>query len=201
VGARYSGRNFLRCIKEDVGFFERLSRKGNARFQYPPQVDKVDLRRTQYAGHTGIGSAFYSLLLMQRPVSILDEGINEIPLEKYATSANRKDRHHIFPRKPLLNAGIQVNRYNSICNICLLTAEENQSIGSRLPRSYLADISDKKKLFARKMNRHLIPAGENGGVWDRNVKRGFSRLITDREDLISRSFEREAGIRLFRRDA
>jgi hypothetical protein len=200
VGSRYSGRNFLRCLPADLKFFKRLARNGSARFSYTPEVDKVDVRKAQFASRTGITSAFYCMLLRRGPVSILDDGLNEIPLERYATSANRKDRHHVFPRAVLVGVGIPANLYNSISNICLLTADENQSIGSRRPRVYLKEVRDEGTYFLRKMKRHLLPVQADNGVWVRNVKRGFKRFLKERTELICKNLEEEAGMRLFRRD-
>lgn len=201
VGSRYGGRNFLRCVPDDVRFFKRLAGNGRVKFNWSPQADRVDVRKAQYAGHSGIGAAFYSLLLMREPVSVLDQGLNPIPLERFSTPANRKDRHHIFPKAILAGHGVSAQRYNSICNICLLTADENQEVGMRRPHSYLGEVAERSGLFSRKMHRHLIPHADDAGIWDRNVCRGFNRFIKDREDLICRELEREAGMRLFRRDS
>jgi hypothetical protein len=133
-------------------------------------------------------------------VSILDSGLNEIPLERYSAAADRKDRHHIFPRQPLANEEVPANHYNSIANICLLTAEENQQISDRRPNSYLGEVSETTKQFGRKMNRHLIPYHSQSGIWNRNLRRGFRRFIEERTEMIWRALEQEAGMRLFRRD-
>jgi hypothetical protein len=98
VGTRYTGTKFLRCLEKDLVFFHRLAQNGRARFEYAPDVDKIDVRKAQFASRTGITSAFYCMLLDRGPVSILDDGLNEFPIERYATRANRKDRHHVFPR-------------------------------------------------------------------------------------------------------
>lgn len=196
VGSRYSGRNFLRCLPDDVKFFKRLASSGSTRFTYKPEVDRIDVRKAQYASRTGLTAAFYCMMVRRGPVSILDDGLNEI-VDRYSTMANRKDRHHIFPRAVLAAAGVSASLYNSICNICLLTAEENQSIGSRRPRSYLGDVWEDGTHFYRKMSRHLIPAHDESGIWNSNLKKGFMQLLRERTDLICQELEAEAGIRLF----
>lgn len=200
VGSRYSGRNFLRCLPSDAKFFKALAQTRNARFKYQPDVDTSDVRKSQYASRTGVTTAFYCMLLRKRPVSIVDDALTEIPLDRYATIANRKNRHHIFPRATLANAQVSAGLYNSICNICLLTAEENQAIGMRRPSSYLGDVYWDGKYFAKKMNRHLIPDHDESGIWQKDLKKGFTRFIRQRAETICRQLEWEAGIRLFRRD-
>jgi hypothetical protein len=198
VGSRYSGRDFNRCVPADLRFFDRLARNPSRRFRYDPQVEMIDVRKAQYASRTAITSAVYCMLLRRGPVSLLDKGLNEIPIQRYSTPANRKDRHHIFPRQPLAHANIPAKLYNSISNICLLVAEENQIIGSKRPRQYLHDIDNPGSSFNRKMSRHLIPADGSSGVWNRNLKVGFRRFLQSRTKTICHALEHEAGIRLFR---
>jgi hypothetical protein len=92
------------------------------------------------------------------------------------------------------------SRYNSIANICLLTAEENKQIGNKQPRRYIGEIQSNASYFRKKMEHHLIPCDDQSGIWFRNVKRGFNRFINQRVVLIRQALEHEAGIRLFRRD-
>jgi len=200
VGSRYSGSKFNTCLPEDLRFFRRLANKGGARFTYAPQVDKIDVRKSLYAARTGITTAFYCMLMLRKPVSIMDDGLNEIPVDRYAAKANRKDRHHIFPRAVLAGAGLPASLYNSICNICLLTAEENQRISARRPRSYLDEADQGAGYFKRKMERHLIPAADDSGVWHTSVKTGFQRMLRERMERICRELEAAAGIRLFRKE-
>ena len=200
VGSRYSGSKFLNCLPADLRFFKRLATQRGVRFKYSPQVDKVDVRKSLYASRTGIASAFYCMLLRRHPVSIMDDGLNEIPIDHYAARTNRKDRHHIFSRALLAGWEVPSNLYNSICNICLLTAEENQTISARRPRSYLAEARDNAGYFKRKMARHLIPIEDGSGVWATNVRTGFRRMLRERTDLICHELEGEAGLRLFRRE-
>src|ERR1035441_10137818 len=153
-----------------------------------------------FSSRTGVVTAFYCMMLRRRPVSMMDDGLNEIPIGRYATPANKKDRHHIFPRALLAPYEVPSSLYNSICNICLLTAEENQKIGARRPRSYLGEARDTASYFKRKMARHLIPVSDNSGVWSTNVRPGFKRMLRERNELICSELEQEAGLRLFRRD-
>src|SRR5207244_9056619 len=98
-------------------------------------------------------------------------------------------------RAVLAALGIPAQLYNSVSNICLLTAEENQSIGSRRPRIYLGEVRDEGTYFKRKMARHLVPVNpDNSGVWARTVKRGFKQYLRERTDLICRALEKEAVI-------
>ena len=200
VGSRYSGSKFLTCLPADLRFFKKLAYQQVVRFSYSPQVDKIDVRKALYASRTDLVTAFYCMMLRRHPVSIMDDGLNEIPEARYATRSNRKDRHHIFPSALLAGCEIPSSLYNSICNICLLTAEENQRIGMRRPRSYLNEAREKAGYFKRKMTRHLIPVREDSGIWFTDVRRGFNKMVRERLETICSELEKEAGLRLFRKD-
>jgi hypothetical protein len=200
VGQRYSGGEFLRCIRTDTRFFRKLARNPRMKFHYRPVKDPSHVRGTQYSGRTGMGCAVYCVLLERRPVSVMEDGLNEVSRSRYAAPANRKERHHIFPRRVMQHVEESPSRYNSIANVCLLTAEENRQIGNKQPRTYLADVQSNTRYFRKKMERHLIPSDDQSGIWLKNVKRGFSRFINQRVALICRALEDKAKIRLFRRD-
>jgi hypothetical protein len=200
VGSRYSGRDFNRCVPADLDFFKRLAANPQRRFHYEPQAELSDVRKAQYASRAAITSAVYCMLLRRGPVHFLDRGLNAIPIERYSTRAYRKDRHHIFPRRPLINENVPVRLYNSISNVCLLVAEENQKIGSKRPRQYLGEMNGPGSGFRRKMARHLIPVDDASGVWDQTVTRGFKHFLNARTNLICNALEEQAGIRLFRRE-
>jgi hypothetical protein len=200
VGSRYSGVNFNRCLPDDLKFFKRLARNPSANFPHKAQPEKIDVKRANFSSRAGITSAFYCLLLRHQPVSIMDDALNKIPLDRYAVRAYRKDRHHIFPKALLNRADVPANQYNSICNVCLLTAEENQQIGSRRPRSYFREVRDNGKYFRKKMVHHLIPIDNDSGIWSSDIRKGFKQFLRKRSEIICKEFEAEAGIKLFRRD-
>ena len=194
VGQRYTGRGYRDNILADVRFFERLSRRRNARFQFPDRVFKSDVRKADYSRRSGLTNAFFCLLALHRP-RYLENG-DAIPLEAYAARSNRSNKHHIFPMAQLRRNHFSRKEYNSLCNICLVVGEDNQRIGHRKPASYLEEYR-RKKHFARFMRSHLIPRQSDSGLWSKDVRRGYRAFVRERLDLICAAFERQAGIRLF----
>lgn len=200
VSSRYSGRNFNRYIRKDVEYFKSLAEGKRSQFRFAPEADRRDVTRAQYQSRTGITSACYSLLLLRKPVSIMDDGLNEIPIERYATRTNRKDRHHIFPAALMSRFEQPPKDYNSVANIALLTAQENQQIGMKQPRSYLEATRTNEKTFRAKMNRHMIPVGDRCGVWEEELVTGFRHFLKQRTNLLCDALEELAGMPLFRQD-
>ncbi len=194
VGQRYAGRGYRENILNDVEFFERLARRGNARFQFQDKVFKSDVRKADYSRRSGLTDAFICLLALQRPRYI--ENGDPIPLERYAARSNKSNKHHIFPRSQLRSNDFARRDFNSICNICLIVAEDNQRIGNRRPASYLEEFR-RRKHFSRFMRSHLIPHHAECGLWSRDIRRGYRRFVQERLQVICAAFEKEAGIRLF----
>ena len=196
VGERYSGRGYRQNIIGDVSFFERVAKSGSARFVFTNLVDRSDILRTEYTQPSARSRAFACLLARCRPCYLTNG--EQVLLAQEAARANRNDRHHIFPRGLLANYGFQHRDYNSICNICFVVAEENQSIGAKSPRTYLNDFRS-KQYFARVMRSHLIPHEKDSGLWDRGVPRAYKKFRLSRLAVICKALEHEAGIKLFRR--
>jgi hypothetical protein len=199
VAQRYSGRGYHRNIVRDANFFASLAERGEAHFTFADRLDPIlDIQGAEYSSHSARTRSFFCLLAAQNP-KYLESG-EQIPLDGAISFANRKDRHHIFPRAQLSNHHFPARIYNSLCNICFLVSRENQKISSQLPRSYLAKYaSNGRPLFRSVMRSHLIPATNGRGVWTRGTVRAFKQFRRERLATICAAFEKQAGMNLFRR--
>ena len=199
VGQRDSGRGYHRNIVADAKLFASLANGTNRRFQFSDRLDPVlDIQGVEYASHSARTRAFFCLLASRKP-RYLENG-EPISLDHGAISyANGKHRHHIFPRAQL-RTHFSSRMYNSLCNICFLVAWDNGGIGMRLPRAYLNDYRENGgQHFRRVMKSHLIPTGDDSGIWDRGVVRAFRQFRQARLKVICAEFEKEAGMKLFRK--
>lgn len=197
VGSRYAGRGYRQNILKDVDFLKKLGKKRSGHFYFRDMVSVSEIKRTDYMVSSSLAIAFYLLLCERQPLYL--ENGSRIPLEEYASVSNRKDKHHIFPKALLQRNDFTTKQANSLCNICYVVAEENQSIGSNKPSTYL-DKFRRRKHFARVMKSHLIPYETGGGLWSHNIRKGYRRFLNERVGLIRKAFEKEAGIKLFRED-
>ncbi len=195
VGKRYSGRGHRENQIGDVRFFKKLA-TSHAKFTFTDRIDPLEISRTEYTQQSAIANVFMCLLASQRPCYV--ENGQPIPASVFASRANRKDRHHIFPRQLLAVNGLKHSEYNSLCNICFIVAEENQRFGMKRPDSYLSPFVGRKH-FSRSMRSHLIPHHPSSGIWTPGVPKAFRQFRTERLKLICREFERQAGIKLFRK--
>lgn len=200
VGQRYSGRGYHHNIVADAKLFESLANGSKKRFVFRDRLDPVvDLQASEYASRSARTRAFFCLLASRNP-QYLENG-QPIPIGPGVLShANAKHRHHVFPQAQLKNH-FPARVYNSLCNICFLVSRDNQKIGKRLPRIYLADYQDGgRRRFRRAMKSHLVPVGDESGVWQKGLVASFKLFRQQRLALICSEFERAAGMKLFRRN-
>lgn len=197
IGRRYVGRGYYQNIRIDISFFESLGRRRRGRFVQSEKMLATDIRRTDYSSGGSLTTAFF-LMLRNRKPSYLETG-STIPLVKTASLSNRNDKHHIFPRALLARNEVGIREANSLCNMCYLVAEENQSFGSNKPIDYLSEYR-RLKHFPRVMKTHLIPYRNDSALWERGVRKAYRRFVRERLEWICRAFEKEAGTKLFRKD-
>jgi hypothetical protein len=199
VAQRYSGRGYHRNIVADAKLFASLANGANRRFNFSDRLDPVpDIQSVEYASHSARTRAFFCLLASRKP-RYLENG-EPIALDHGAISYfNKKHRHHIFPRAQLRNH-FTSRTYNSLCNICFLVAWDDGRIGMKLPRAYLAQYwRNGRQHFRQVMKSHLIPIGDDSGIWERGVVGAFWQFRQARLKLICTEFEKVAGIKLFRK--
>lgn len=198
VAQRYSGRGYHSNIAADARLFEALAKGKKRKFAFHDYLDPtIDIQGAEYASRSARTRAYFCLLAAQQP-RYLDNG-ESIPLNVSVVShANKRHRHHVFPQAQMKNH-FPAKTYNSLCNVCFLVSRDNTSIGMKLPRRYLAEYRDKGHAhFQKTMRSHLIPSGPNSGIWGKGIKQAFKTFREERLRLICASFEKEAGIPLFR---
>ena len=176
---------------------ERLAKKSQGIFSLSEPVLKSEIRRTGYKQSSSLTITYLLMLCLRKP-RYLDTGA-EIPLINTASVSNRKDKHHIFPKALLKRNHFNTGQTNSLCNLCYIVAEENQMIGSKKPSDYFKELKH-PRYFASVMKSHLIPYKTDSGIWNRNIKKGYKQFVDVRLELICKEFEKQAGMRLFKKD-
>lgn len=200
IAQRYSGKGYHRNIVKDAAHFENLAMGKKATFSFTDYLDPVaDLQNVEYSSRSSRSRAYFCLLASLKPRYLHSGG--PIALDRTFSHANRKHRHHIFPRAQL-RKHFPSKAYNSLVNICFVVAEENQKIGQTLPRTYLERYKGKTghAEFLQAMRSHLIPAGKDSGVWMQGVVEAYKQFRSERLRLICGRLEKEAGIKLFSKD-
>jgi len=193
-GERYSGAAFNRNIPLDIKFFRRLAKSRKTKYIVNGRITPIDFLRADYRKRSSVSNAYFLLLKSRKPRYLVN-GF-EMLLENNSSISNRKDRHHIFPAALLRRRQINERWINSICNICYLESDENQSFIDKHPADYLKEFKLYKH-FSSVMKGHLIPANSLSPIWQRKNRKGFLDFINARAKMILSEIERKAGTKIF----
>jgi hypothetical protein len=106
------------------------------RFGRAPEGEQ--LQRAEFRKGSALSNAFVATLASNNPRNLLDGAY--VDTGKALSSFNRKEFHHIFPQAFLRRHSVPSTQINSLCNICMLNAEQNKIIGARRPSDYFAEL-------------------------------------------------------------
>lgn len=194
IKSRYSGRGYQKNIQSDYEYISKLGQRKQKPFNIIEKIPIRTIKYTDYSKKSSLADAYYCLLAHYEPQYL--NGGGNLPLDAYSTRSNQKNKHHIFPRAHLRNAGFDYQSYNSIANICFLVLKDNLDVGYKPPREYLKDYK-RKMYFPRVMRSHLIPYKSESGLWDNNTKSGYKKFLNNRIRIICSAFDNISGAKLF----
>lgn len=194
LNKRYSGSEFNKNIPTDIKFFRALANGKQVSYTIDKKVNVFDFMRSDYRENSSVAIAYYLMLKTKKPL-YLDNGTPML-LDNITSTANKKHRHHIFPKALLEANGIKDQWINCITNICFLDAYKNISIGSSLPKTYLTRFKDLKH-FKKAVKSYLIPTDNGSPVWTTKVGEGFLDFINIRVKIVLTEIEKIAGAEIF----
>ena len=182
---RYSSSTLTR-MGEDRVIFDKIINNEEVNIDYPIKINIEKLMKTTIGGKAALKNAFLCLLAKKNPISFKDN--SPIILDKdYMSSLNSPEKHHIFPRKILEDKSHK--EINTIVNFCFISSSLNKEITKRKPSDYFKTYKKENKKFEDSLNGHLIPYGENSGIWSDNYK----SFLRDRAELILKEIEKLIG--------
>lgn len=83
----------------------------------------------------------YILLLASLSPRNITNGV-AIDIKNALSIFNKKQYHHIYPQAFLRRLGVEQNKINSISNLCILAASENDYISDKNPNIYIPELID-----------------------------------------------------------
>lgn len=187
LSERYSGASFNRNIPSDIQLMISLGKGNNVNYYPKEKIDPMDFFKMQMktSSNSSAFKGFYLLLLKKKPL-ILETG-EKIIIENTVSISNRKDKHHIFPKKAMSH--LTSRWIDSILNMCILVSSENQSISSKAPRFYLNSYK-RKRYFSSFLASHCLP---KEGLFENALRDGFLIFLNKRGPLLIRKIEEETG--------
>lgn len=153
------------------------------------RADKVSMRsisKTRYTTRGALRNSFFCYLISKNPVDFYNgEPIHSVK-EDVSSVFNKKNDHHIFPRR-LLKDYVDQEEINRLINICFQTFGENVRISETPPWLYLKGYKNQKD-FKKKLASHAIPYDssllEKGDVLEKYKRFGSKRKELIKKELI-----------------
>lgn len=194
LNKRYSGSEFNKNIPTDIKLFRELANGKQISYTVDKKVNVFDFMRSDYRENSSVAIAYYLMLKSKTPLYLMSG--RPMLLDNVSSISNKKHRHHIFPKALLESNNYNDKWINCIANICFLEADQNQSIGSSLPKTYLSKYEHLKH-FRKAMSSHLIPITNDSPIWSNKVSDGFLEFINIRIKIILTEIEKIAGAEMF----
>tara|TARA_E500000318_G_scaffold80740_1_gene75940 strand:+ start:490 stop:2043 length:1554 start_codon:yes stop_codon:yes gene_type:complete len=112
-----------------------FNEKGRAdNYGVAPDEEAIINETFHFRGATS--KALVLTLARKNPKNLMSAG--SIDVGESLSSYNKKQFHHVFPQAYLKRIGVE-NKINSFANICMLSAQENNSISDADPNVYLPE--------------------------------------------------------------
>ena len=177
-------------MTEDAHWLRRLIADNTPYRQL--QVDNIQLPNTHMSKTSAIARSILCILNLQQPLHFTSKAKINLNTDHFSkfTSA---ERHHIFPAAFLVKRGYKWYQTRSLANFCFIPADLNKWISSRKPGDYMNEIRDgynSREEFERIMSTHLIPIGDDSGIWTDD----YELFLRQRASLIMNEIRRRCGI-------
>lgn len=136
---RYSKR--LEQLNEDIQQILKL-RNGDVSTlgQFSVELQPQFFIESTFNFNTVNTKAFVLLLAMQGPLNFISGA--PVQLQNALRESNRKEFHHLFPRKFLQGIGTPVTVINALANFAVLGRAENNKLGGSAPSGYRKKMTD-----------------------------------------------------------
>lgn len=135
---RYRGAS-ENYISNDIGIVQQFVLQEGANpaiFGEPPS--DVVLRSVEFRSNNSRSRALILALAKQGPRNLTNGAI--VDCTEALSSFNKKQFHHIYPKAYLKRVGSE-EQQNSLANICIIAASENNKISDSDPNNYLPELS------------------------------------------------------------
>lgn len=99
-------------------------------------LDTDFFKKTQFSLNTANTKTFILMLAREGPSNFVNG--SPVSIEPVLRNCNKKEFHHVYPRKFLSEQGISNNDINAIVNFVVLSKADNNKLGGVAPSKYRA---------------------------------------------------------------
>ena len=189
-GERYSGASQTR-MNEDARWIRQLLSYSESCPEYPIATERR-LLNARMSQTSAIRNGLLCLLNTLGPLDFRSQQKVALAGDHFS-KFTLAERHHIFPVGFLKQQGSDAKRVHAIANFCFIPSDTNKWIGDRAPSDYMKEIRDgydSQAEFERVMFTHLIPVGDDSGIWENE----YDQFLSKRAGLMMDEIRRRCGI-------
>lgn len=155
---RYSASTDTHIDEDIVAFKELVNNDDKEIFKkYGYSISIEQLKTIRFYKTNAYSRAFVILLANNDPKNLTNGTKTDI--SEALSSFNKKEYHHIFPKKHLQDKGIDRDKINSLCNFCILPSVSNKLISDKAPSDYFFNMIPVSE-FKNIMESNLLPIGK-----------------------------------------
>jgi hypothetical protein len=130
---RYSKR--LEQLNDDIAHVALLRDGKESMLGYfDVEIEESFFLESQFNLNTVNTKSFVLLLANQHPLSFISG--SPVPLASTLQAANKKEFHHLFPKRFLSDQGVDSTKINCLANFAVISRAENNKLGSASPSVY-----------------------------------------------------------------
>jgi hypothetical protein len=178
---RYSKR--LEQLNDDIRHMRDLRDGVNSQLgDFQVDLDKTFFTSSQFNLRSVNTKAFVLLLASQGPLSFISG--SPVSLGEVLREANKKEFHHVFPRRHLLDVGEPLARINSLVNFAMINRAENNRLGGVKPSRYRDKMPINEQSLGFVLNKALCPATLFSDDFSAFTEERVSMLLAKAYDLM-----------------
>jgi hypothetical protein len=130
---RYSKR--LEQLNDDIQEIIKLKNGAKSSLgNFPVEMNEDFFTKSQFNLNTANTKTFVLMLAREGPLNFVNGG--PVLVEPVLRNCNRKEFHHVYPRKFLSDLGVQNKDINAIVNFVILSKADNNRLGGVAPSKY-----------------------------------------------------------------
>lgn len=171
---RYSKR--LEQLNHDIKEIIRLKNAQPDQLgEFSVDLDEDFFSKTQFNLNTANTKTFVLMLANEGPLNFFNG--SAVSIEPVLRNCNKKEFHHVFPRKFLLENRVQNKDINMITNFVVLAKADNNKLGGVAPSAYRKIMPDSNESVRLILSRAICPDDIFHDDYARFVSERNKRLV------------------------
>lgn len=151
---RYSKR--LEQLNDDIKALNKLKSGNESNLgEFFVKIDEDFFLTSQFNLNTANTRTFVLMLASEGPLNFING--SPVSVEPVLRNCNKKEFHHVYPRKFLSDAGVDNKNINSLVNFVILSKADNNKLGGVAPSVYRKVMPNSEESVRLILTKALCP--------------------------------------------